>query len=96
MNANTLTIAGIGIQIDANDIEARSPSKMTVVRVASDGALLAVDTDQSGLSGVMRHLHGLGFVLMSIRRSESHIAGEENASTTQTNVSCMGATTVLP
>ena len=44
---------------------------MTVVRAASEATLLSIGTDQSGLIGLIRHLHGLGFVLLSVNRVET-------------------------
>jgi hypothetical protein len=53
-------------QVDEDEINATSPLQMTVVRVDAASTLLTVPTDQSGLIGLMRHLHGLGFVFRSI------------------------------
>ena len=53
-------------QVDEGDINATSPLQMTVVRVDQAATLFSVCTDQSGLIGLMRHLHGLGFVFLSI------------------------------
>jgi hypothetical protein len=57
-------------QVDEGEINARSPLQMTVVRADPDATLLTVGTDQSGLIGLMRHLHGLGFVLLAVSRIE--------------------------
>jgi len=55
-------------QVDENEINAMSPLQMTVKDMAADSTLLTVNTDQSGLIGLMRHLHGLGFVFLSVQR----------------------------
>ena len=55
-------------QVDENDLNAMSPLQMTVVRVDKASMLFTVCTDQSGLVGLIRHLHGLGFVLLSLHR----------------------------
>jgi hypothetical protein len=55
-------------QADENDLNAISPLQMTVVRVDTIATLFTVCTDQSGLVGLMRHLHGRGLVLLSVRR----------------------------
>jgi len=54
-------------QVDENEINATSPLQMTVVHRDQAATLFSVCTDQSGLIGLMRHLHGLGFVLLSIK-----------------------------
>lgn len=53
-------------QVDEDEINAMSPLQMTVVRVDTAATLFTVCTDQSGLIGLMRHLHGLGFVFLSV------------------------------
>ena len=59
-------------QMDEGDINATSPLQITVVQVEANkgypyaATLLTVCTDQSGLIGLLRHLHGLGFVLLSV------------------------------
>ena len=52
---------------DENDLNAISPFQMTVVRADAESTLLTVSTDQSGLVGVLRHLHSRGLVLRSVR-----------------------------
>ena len=51
---------------DENDLNASSPLPMTVVRVEADSTLLTVRTDQSGLIGLLRHLHTRGCVLITV------------------------------
>jgi hypothetical protein len=53
-------------QVNENDLNAMSPIQMTVVRVDTAATLFTVCTDQSGLIGLIRHLHGRGFVLLSV------------------------------
>jgi hypothetical protein len=55
-------------QVDESDLNAMSPIQMTVVRADTALTLLTVFTDQSGLIGLLRHLHGRGFVLLSVYR----------------------------
>lgn len=59
-----IQIAG---QASEADINAASPLRLSVEQ-SSSTTLLTVHTDQSGLIGLIRHLHGLGFVLLSIER----------------------------
>ena len=37
-------------------------------RVDAAATIFTIRTDQSGLIGLMRHLHGRGFVFMSVNR----------------------------
>jgi hypothetical protein len=55
-------------QVDENAFNATSPLQMTVVRRDTATTLFTICADQSGLIGLMRHLHGRGFVLMSVTR----------------------------
>ena len=55
-------------RVDEGDINATSPLQMDVVHVGAAGTLITVRTDQSGLNGLLRHLHGLGFVLLCVSR----------------------------
>jgi len=56
-------------QVAEGEINATSPLQMTVVRVDRTATLFSIHTDQSGLIGLMRHLHGSGFVILSVSRS---------------------------
>lgn len=62
-------------QMDEGEINATSPLQMTAVRVNQAATLFSVRTDQSGLIGLLRHLHGLGFVFQSVI-CESKLSGE--------------------
>jgi hypothetical protein len=53
-------------QVDEGEINAMSPLEITVERANQAATLITVRTDQSGLIGLLRHLHGLGFVLLSV------------------------------
>jgi hypothetical protein len=55
-------------QVDENAFNATSPLQMTVVRRDTATTLFTICADQSGLIGLMRHLHGRGFVLLSVYR----------------------------
>lgn len=54
--------------VDEDDLNAMSPLQMTVVRVDAASMLFTVLTDQSGLIGLMRHLHGRGLLFLSVNR----------------------------
>lgn len=55
-------------RVDESELNTSSPLEMRVERVEVDSTWLSVHTDQSGLIGLMRHLHGLGFVFLSMDR----------------------------
>jgi hypothetical protein len=55
-------------QVDEHAFNATSPLQMTVVRRDTATTLFTICADQSGLIGLMRHLHGRGFVLLSVYR----------------------------
>jgi len=57
--------------VDENDLNAMSPLQMTVVQVDTAAMIFTVRTDQSGLIGLMRHLHGRGFVFQSVARIDT-------------------------
>ena len=53
-------------QVDEGEVNAMTPLQMTLERVEPAATLFSVCTDQSGLIGLMRHLHGLGLVFLSV------------------------------
>jgi hypothetical protein len=55
-------------RVDEKIFNATSPLRITVVRVGPDATLFTICADQSGLIGLIRHLHGQGFVLLSVYR----------------------------
>ncbi len=55
-------------QLNESEMNVRSPVAMKVEHIESNSTWLSVDTDQSGLVGLMRHLHGLGIVFLTIAR----------------------------
>ena len=68
-------------QMDEKDLNAGGPLQVTVVQASTDKAcpdqgkerphasmLFTVCTDQSGLIGLLRHLHGRGLVLLAMYR----------------------------
>jgi hypothetical protein len=62
----------IRLQGDTNEDEmnAMCPVSVTVEQVDASSTILAVRADQAGLIGLLRHLHGLGFVILSLARAE--------------------------
>jgi hypothetical protein len=53
-------------QMDEDDLNAMSPLQVAVVQADTTSTLFTVRTDQSGLIGLMRHLHGRGLTLLSV------------------------------
>ncbi len=55
-------------QVSETDINARSPLHMVMERGGAAVTLFSIRTDQSGLIGLLRYLHALGFVVLSLTR----------------------------
>ncbi len=62
-------------QVDEHDLNAGSPLQMTVVQMDTAATLFTIYADQSGLIGLMRYLHGRGFVLLSVNRERCNYSG---------------------
>ncbi len=54
--------------LDEGKLNASSPLELKVDRIEAGSTWLSIDTDQSGFIGLLRHLHGLGFVFLSMNR----------------------------
>ena len=54
-------------QLDESDLSLTSPLEMTLLRLGASSTLFTIRADQSGLIGLLRHLHGRGLVLVSVR-----------------------------
>jgi hypothetical protein len=61
---------------DENDLNTISPLQMTGARVEADSTFFTICTDQSGLIGLLRHLHTRGLMLLSVCREEENNKGE--------------------
>jgi hypothetical protein len=66
-NISTYQIEVRGL-MEGDDLNAMSPLKMTVIQRDKNATLFTICADQSGLVGLIRHLHGRGFVLLSMYR----------------------------
>ncbi len=53
--------------IDEEIINATSPLEVAVCRDSAEPIGLTLTTDQSGLIGLLRHLHSRGIVILSFR-----------------------------
>lgn len=57
-------------QVDVNDLNPLSPHQMTVIRLEPAATWVRICTDQSGMIGILRHLHNLGLTLRSVLQEE--------------------------
>ena len=62
-------------QVKEEDINRSSPLQFKIEQEGEDYTFITVQTDQSGLIGLIRHLHGLGLVLVSMSSSVDHPLG---------------------
>jgi hypothetical protein len=57
--------------VDQEDINAASPVNISVDWANESTTNLLACTDQSGLIGILRHLHSMGFVLIAVQVNEA-------------------------
>jgi hypothetical protein len=50
------------------DINAKSPLTIRLLRAEPSSTAITIVTDQSGFIGIIRHLHARGFVLLASKR----------------------------
>lgn len=55
-------------RIDEAEINSLSPQQVAVTSADAAATSLTVCTDQAGLIGLLRHLHGLGFIFEAVTR----------------------------
>lgn len=55
-------------QVEEKDLSRMTPTDISVIQKDSVATQFAIHADQSGLIGLLRHLHGKGFVLLSVTR----------------------------
>ena len=69
-------------RVTERELNAMSPLPITMVQADADeeepyaATLLSIQADQSGLIGLIRHLHGRGLVLLSVIREQQTAAFE--------------------
>ena len=61
-------------QVDENAFNATSPLRIKVLRADASVTLFTTRTDQSGLIGLIRHLHQRGFVFLSVTRERQAVS----------------------
>ena len=55
-------------EVDEATFNSKSPLQVKVAQVDPETAVFHLCADQSGLIGLIRHLHGQGFLLLSVQR----------------------------
>lgn len=65
-------------QIDQSTFNGTSPLQVQVVKADETATLMTVQADQSGLVGLLRHLHHQGFVLLSFSLNQDNSFQEVN------------------
>jgi hypothetical protein len=68
MNDTCAYLVQLRGRIDEGDLSLLTSIEFTLVRVNPDMTHLITHTDQSGLIGLLRRLHGLGFTLLAVGR----------------------------
>jgi hypothetical protein len=58
----------LGGQLSEAEINTMSPFSMKVEQVGMASTVFSIYTDQSGLVGLVRHLHNRGLTLLSVDR----------------------------
>jgi|GEM_PF-741475 len=58
--------------VDIDELNALTPLRMMQARAEATTTRVTATTDQAGLIGLMRHLHGLGFQFLSIKCESPH------------------------
>jgi hypothetical protein len=66
-------------QVDENAFNASSPLQVTVDTGRPAASRMAVRADQSGVIGLIRHLHRQGFVLLSLQRQQRIVKEDRHA-----------------
>ena len=74
MNTYLIRLRG---QVNVDDLNAMSPHHMTIVRMTPASTLIGIRTDQSGLVGLLRHLHHLGLTFLSVHREKVRVKLEK-------------------
>jgi len=62
-----ITVQG---QVGEHELNKMSPLEIAVLHENPASTLVEACSDQSGLIGLMRHLHGCGFIFLSITREQ--------------------------
>lgn len=63
MNVYLLQLRGL---VDVEELNTMSPHQMTTLQREPTATLFWIHTDQSGMIGMIQHLHNLGFSILSV------------------------------
>lgn len=58
--------------VDVDELNAMGPSEVKPIQVNTPATSFTICTDQSGLMGLLRHLHARGLALLSITTSKKN------------------------
>jgi len=72
MNDNCHYQLQIRGQVTESELNSLSPIQVTFLKTNGGELTLACTTDQSGLIGLIRRFHSLGFILLTVTRIEEH------------------------
>ena len=64
-------------RINEETFNTASPIQIKVENPQHSSTLVTVYTDQSGIIGLLRHLHRLGFVVIALKRKKKGIENEK-------------------
>jgi hypothetical protein len=79
MNTYLIRLRG---QVDVTDLNPMSPHQLTAVHMAPASTLICISTDQSGLLGMLVHLHNLGLTFLSVQQDEKDALEKDHEYTT--------------
>lgn len=67
MNMYQIKING---RVDIKDLNPMSPHQMSLIRNDPDATWISINTDQSGMVGLISRLHHLGLTLLMIQQTQ--------------------------
>lgn len=79
MNSTSTYTLQIRGQVNVNELNPMSPHHMTALESQSMDTLLSIQTDQSGMIGMLVHLHNLGLSILSIQWNDQSTRQPEHA-----------------
>lgn len=66
-------------QVDEKDFNATSPLRVKAIQTESATTLISTYTDQSGIVGLIRHIHHQGFVVLTFLLQDNDSQGVNHA-----------------
>lgn len=74
LSTYTLQVRG---QINIDELNPMSPHHMTAPESLGSNTLFSIQTDQSGMIGMLAHLHNLGLMVLSVQWTAEPASREE-------------------